>query len=25
VAGFDAVLIDLLLSVLFASHHVEGS
>jgi hypothetical protein len=25
VAGFDAVLIALLLSVLFASHHVEGS
>jgi hypothetical protein len=25
VAGFDAVLINLLLSVLFASHHVEGS
>jgi hypothetical protein len=25
VAGFDAVLIDLLLSVLFASHHLEGS
>jgi hypothetical protein len=25
VAGFDPVLIDLLLSVLFASHHVEGS
>jgi hypothetical protein len=25
VAGFDAVLTDLLLSVLFASHHVEAS